>query len=108
LRTNGAVFASRQRKALFYYAFRLCGHYLDEFAESHGKDVLVRGAIRAALPSAGVACAIDREVLGCIADDATGSPFDPASMTEDYELGMDRRARSPQRARPNSGGERRA
>jgi adsorption protein B len=64
------------------------GNYLDEFAESHGKDVLVRGAIGAAVPSAGVACAIDREVLGRIADDATGSPFDPASMTEDYELGM--------------------
>lgn len=64
------------------------GHYLDEFAESHGKDVLVRGAIGAAVPSAGVACAVDREVLGRIADDATGSPFDPASMTEDYELGM--------------------
>ena len=63
------------------------GHYLDEFAESHGKDIVVRGAIGAAVPSAGVACAIDREVLGIIAG-ASGVPFDPECMTEDYELGM--------------------
>ncbi len=65
----------------------ISGHYLDEFAEAHRKDLVVRGAIGAAVPSAGVACAIDREVLGQLAghDDA---PFDPASMTEDYEIGM--------------------
>nr|WP_295664466.1 glycosyl transferase family protein [Polymorphobacter sp.] len=63
------------------------GHYLDEFAESHGKDIIVRGALGAAVPSAGVACAVDRDVLGIIAGDAD-SPFDPACMTEDYELGM--------------------
>lgn len=65
----------------------ISGHYLDEFAESHGKDIIVRGAIGAAVPSAGVACAIDRDVLAAIASDS-GSPFDPACMTEDYELGM--------------------
>jgi len=63
------------------------GHYLDEFAESHGKDIIVRGAIGAAVPSAGVACAIDRDVLAMIAGDGA-SPFDPTCMTEDYELGM--------------------
>jgi len=63
------------------------GHYLDEFAESHGKDIIVRGAIGAAVPSAGVACAIDRDVFGELAG-GDASPFDPACMTEDYELGM--------------------
>lgn len=63
------------------------GHYLDEFAESHGKDIIVRGAIGAAVPSAGVACAIDRDVLDAIAG-PQGQPFDPACMTEDYELGI--------------------
>ncbi|MGI4881293.1 MAG: glycosyl transferase family protein, partial [Janthinobacterium lividum] len=63
------------------------GHYLDEFAEAHGKDIVVRGALGAAVPSAGVACAVDRDMLAAIAG-ATGMPFDPASMTEDYELGM--------------------
>jgi len=63
------------------------GHYLDEFAEAHRKDLIVRGAIGAAVPSAGVACAIDRDVLGRLAG-AADAPFDEASMTEDYELGM--------------------
>jgi adsorption protein B len=63
------------------------GHYLDEFAESHGKDIIVRGALGAAVPSAGVACAVDRDVLAAIAG-TSGRPFDPACMTEDYELGM--------------------
>ena len=64
------------------------GHYLDEFAASHLKDVVVREMLGAAVPSAGVACAIDRAILGRIADNAGGSPFDPTCLTEDYELGM--------------------
>jgi len=63
------------------------GHYLDEFAESHAKEMIVRAALGTAVPSAGVACAIDRAVLGRIADAAGGRPFDPACLTEDYELG---------------------
>lgn len=66
----------------------VAGHYLDEFAESHAKDVMVREAIGAAVPSAGVACAIERCILGRIADAAGGLPFDPACFTEDYELGL--------------------
>jgi adsorption protein B len=64
------------------------GHYLDEFAEAHGKDMVVREALGAAVPSAGVACAIDRDMLGRIADLAGGNPFDPDCLTEDYEIGM--------------------
>ena len=63
------------------------GHYADEFAEAHRKDIVVRGALGAGVPSAGVACAIDRTILGRLAG-GDGTPFDPASMTEDYELGM--------------------
>jgi adsorption protein B len=66
----------------------VAGHYLDEFANCHIKDVIVRAMIGAAVPSAGVACAIDRETLGKIAAAAGGNPFDPACLTEDYELGM--------------------
>ncbi len=64
------------------------GHYLDEFAESHVKDMVVREALGAAVPSAGVACAIERAMLGRIAAAAGGLPFDPACLTEDYELGI--------------------
>ena len=66
----------------------IAGHYLDEFAESHLKDVVVREAIGAGVPSAGVGCAIERSVLGRIADAAAGAPFDASCLTEDYELGL--------------------
>lgn len=65
----------------------ISGHYADEFAETHGKDLIVREALGATVPSAGVACAIDRAMLGRIADMTGGQPFDAACMTEDYELG---------------------
>jgi bacteriophage N4 adsorption protein B len=64
------------------------GHYCDEFAEAHGKLMVVREAIGAALPLAGVACAVERNLLGRIALDNGGNPFDDRSLTEDYELGL--------------------
>ena len=63
------------------------GHYLDEFAESHGKELVVREAIGAAVPSAGVGCAIRRDVMHALAAGG-GEPFDPHSLTEDYEIGL--------------------
>lgn len=64
------------------------GHYLDEFAESHGRGLVVRQAVGAGLPFAGVGCAIRRDVLGRLADRRDGAPFDASSLTEDYELGL--------------------
>ena len=64
------------------------GHYCDEFAEAHAKLVVVREALGAAIPSAGVGCAIAREALQRVADAGGGLPFDAASLTEDYELGL--------------------
>ena len=66
----------------------LGGHYADEFAESHGKEMVVRGALGAGLPSAGVGCAFAREALGRLAAERGGLPFDSDSLTEDYELGL--------------------
>lgn len=66
----------------------ISAHYCDEFAEAHGKAMVVREAIGAALPLAGVGCAINRNLLGRIALARDGSPFDDSSMTEDYELGL--------------------
>jgi adsorption protein B len=62
------------------------GHYLDEFAEAHAKDMAVRDAFGAAVPSAGVATAIRWDWLERLAAGRPG-PFDPTSLTEDYELG---------------------
>ena len=66
----------------------IAGHYNDEFAEAHGKTLPVREALGAALPFAGVGCAIDRALLGRIAVARDGVPFDESSLTEDYELGL--------------------
>ena len=38
----------------------ISGHYCDEFAEAHGKELVVREAVGAAVPLAGVGCAIER------------------------------------------------
>jgi bacteriophage N4 adsorption protein B len=70
----------------------ISGHYLDEFAEAHGKVLLVRQALGAAMPLAGVGCAIRRDLLDRIADQRGGIPFDETSLTEDYELGLTLRA----------------
>lgn len=66
----------------------IAGHYCDEFAESHGKELVVREAVGAAIPLAGVGCAIDRGALERLAEQNGGLPFAPDSMTEDYELGL--------------------
>jgi adsorption protein B len=62
--------------------------YADEFAESHGKELVVREAIGASIPSAGVGCAFSREALADIAMGSGGRPFAADSLTEDYELGL--------------------
>ena len=61
--------------------------YADEFAEAHGKELVVREALGAAVPSAGVGCAVARDALDRLAD-LHGAPFDSDSLTEDYELGI--------------------
>lgn len=66
----------------------LGGHYADEFSESHGKELAVRGALGAGLPSAGVGCAFSRPALERLAAERGGLPFDADSLTEDYELGL--------------------
>ena len=64
------------------------GHYADEFAEHHGKGVVVRTALGAGMPLAGTGCAIAVSMLVAIADQRDGAPFDATSLTEDYELGL--------------------
>lgn len=67
------------------------GHYGDEFIESHAKGLVVRGALGAAIPAAGVGCGFGRDILDALADlrGATGGsgPFAAECLTEDYELG---------------------
>ena len=66
----------------------ISGHYCDEFAEAHMKELVVREAVGAAIPLAGVGCAVARKPLAELAAMADGRPFVGNSMTEDYELGL--------------------
>lgn len=66
----------------------VAGHYCDEFAESHGKDLVVREAVGASIPLAGVGCAVRRDALSRLAAAFDGKPFGAGSMTEDYEMGL--------------------
>ncbi|MBE1527627.1 adsorption protein B [Sphingopyxis sp. OAS728] len=64
------------------------GHYGDEFAEAHGKEMVVRSRLELPLPSAGVGCALTRTALALLAIERGGEPFRCDSLTEDYEIGM--------------------
>jgi adsorption protein B len=66
----------------------IAGHYCDEFAEAHIKELVVREAVGAAIPLAGVGCAIARRPLAQLAAMQDGKPFASGSMTEDYEVGL--------------------
>ncbi|HYD25450.1 MAG TPA: glycosyl transferase family protein [Croceibacterium sp.] len=64
-------------------------HYCEEFAEAHGKAMVVREALGAAMPSAGVGCGLARGLLGAMVQESgAAGPFSVESLTEDYELGL--------------------
>ncbi len=64
------------------------GTYIDEFAEHHLKEMLVRDAIGGFVPSAGVGSAFACEALDRLAAARGGRPFDPDSLAEDYDVAL--------------------
>ena len=64
------------------------GHYLDEFAEMHGKDVVVREALAGQVPSAGVGTCFSRRAVEVLIKEGNGVAFDVQSLTEDYDIGF--------------------
>lgn len=72
-----------------WLANHLGSHYCEEFAEAHGKAMVVRDWLGAGLPGAGVGCAAARGALDRLARGrADMQPFASESLTEDYELGL--------------------
>jgi bacteriophage N4 adsorption protein B len=69
----------------------VAGHYGDEFIESHAKGLVVRDALGAAIPAAGVGCGFGRDILDALAElrraEGDSGPFAAECLTEDYELG---------------------
>ena len=70
----------------------IAGHYADEFTEAHAKAMVVRDAIGAGIPAAGVGCGFAREKLAELAAgralEGGEGPFASECLTEDYELGL--------------------
>ncbi|WP_253940036.1 glycosyltransferase family 2 protein [Diaphorobacter sp. JS3050] len=64
------------------------GHYLDEFAELHGKDIVVREALVGQVPSAGVGTCFSRRAIMALLQQGDGIAFDTQSLTEDYDIGF--------------------
>lgn len=64
------------------------GVYIDEFAELHTKDILVRKYFKLPVPSAGVGTALSRRLIHTVQINNKGNILNPKSVTEDYELGV--------------------
>lgn len=62
-------------------------HYMDEFAEWHGKDLIARSHMTDLVPSAGVATAFSRRSIALLCEERDNLPFNTDSLTEDYDIG---------------------
>jgi adsorption protein B len=70
-----------------WWAFT-AGHYIDEFAQLHYKDLVVREVVDHRVPAAGVGCAFSRRAFETLAADRHNLLFNTDSLTEDYDLGL--------------------
>jgi adsorption protein B len=65
----------------------VAGTYMDEFAEWHAKDLVVRESLSGAVPSAGVGTCFSRRALLGLCADTDNQPFNTETLTEDYDVG---------------------
>lgn len=65
----------------------VAGTYMDEFAEWHAKDLVVRESLAGSVPSAGVGTCFSRRALLSLIDATGNQPFNTESLTEDYDVG---------------------
>lgn len=66
----------------------VAGCYMDEFAEWHTKDLLVREKLTGVVPCAGTSACFSRRAIQMLIDEAQDSDevFKRGSLTEDYEI----------------------
>jgi adsorption protein B len=62
------------------------GHYVDEFAQLHYKDLVVRELLDRSLPAAGVGVGFSRRALEAVSNQGQDEIFDTKSLTQDYAL----------------------
>ena len=65
----------------------VAGVYMDEFAEWHAKDLVVRESMSGMVPSAGVGTCFSRKAMLALAAETDNQPFNPSTLTEDYDVG---------------------
>lgn len=66
----------------------VAGTYVDEFAEYHTKDMLVRSYLGGCVPSAGVGTCMSRSLVKSRLRERDGFLFNDNCLTEDYEFGV--------------------
>ncbi|MBN3832025.1 glycosyl transferase family protein [Burkholderia sp. Ac-20344] len=64
----------------------VAGCYLDDFSETHQKDVPVRARLTGVVPGAGVASCYSRRSIEAAMKERNGAPFNTSSLTEDYDF----------------------
>jgi bacteriophage N4 adsorption protein B len=64
------------------------GIYMDEFAEHHTKDLVVRERMGAVIPCAGVSACFSRNAFSLLANINSGEVFRTNSFTEDYDVAV--------------------
>lgn len=64
------------------------GIYVDEFTDSHTKNLIVRDHYRAGIPSAGVGTAVSASVVSHLLELQDGHFLKENTLTEDYFLGL--------------------
>jgi adsorption protein B len=77
------VFSFKVPKANF-----VAGIYMDEFAEAHTQNLIVRDRFKAGVPSAGVGTAVSRSAISHLIKAQGGYFLNENTLTEDYFLGL--------------------
>lgn len=60
--------------------------YMDDFAEWHEKEMVVRESINGLVPGSGVSTCYSRRAIQMLADQNSNQPFNTDTLTEDYDL----------------------
>ncbi|WP_116138637.1 glycosyl transferase family protein [Trinickia diaoshuihuensis] len=64
----------------------VAGTYMDDFSETHQKDIPSRQLLTGIVPGAGVASCYSRRAIEAVSAERGGNPFNTSTLTEDYDF----------------------
>ncbi|MGN6649879.1 glycosyl transferase family protein [Trinickia sp.] len=64
----------------------VAGTYMDDFSETHQKDIPSRELLTGIVPGAGVASCYSRRAIEAVSVERGGKPFNTSTLTEDYDF----------------------